>query len=101
MSNERDLESRDYDVNDIVDDKRFIRCKTEMRIVLLMGVIQIAVATILVYTLNGNGQWFCGVPMWYGVTAAFFFCMSIASIIVAKVVIKNNKLDAVADDKEV
>lgn len=101
MNKDRDLESRDYDVNDIVEDKRFTRCKKEMRIILTMGVIQIAVATILVYSLDGNGKWFCGVPMWYGVTTAFFFCMSIASIIVAKVVIKNNKLDAVADDKEV
>ena len=30
MTDVKDLESRDYDVNDIVEDKRFIRCKKEM-----------------------------------------------------------------------
>ena len=43
MNSERDLESREYDVNDIVDDKRFIRCKKEMWIVLLIGAIQIII----------------------------------------------------------
>ena len=101
MNSERDLESREYDVNDIVDDKRFIRCKKEMWIVLLIGSIQIIIPTILIYTLNGNGKWFAGVPMWYGVTALFYLCISLVSIIIAKTVIKNHKLDAVADDEQV
>ena len=39
--------------------------------------------------------------MWYGVTALFYLCISLVSIIIAKTVIKNHKLDAVADDEEV
>ena len=41
MTDVKDLESRDYDVNDIVEDKRFIRCKKEMWMIVVIGLIQI------------------------------------------------------------
>lgn len=100
MSEQKDLESREYDVNDIVEDKRFVRCKKEMWLIVVMGLIQILVPAALVYSLNGNGQWFLGLPMWYGVATLFYLCMSVASMIVTMKVIKASKLDAVADDKE-
>ena len=100
MSEQKDLESREYDVNDIVEDKRFVRCKKEMWLIVVMGLIQILVPAALVYSLNGNGQWFLGLPMWYGVATLFYLCMSVASMIVTMKVIKASKLNAVADDKE-
>ena len=100
MSEQKDLESREYDVNDIVEDKRFVRCKKEMWLIVVMGLIQILVPAALVYSLNGNGQWFLGLPMWYGVATLFYLCMSVASMIVTMKVIKASKLDAVADDNE-
>lgn len=100
MSEQKDLESREYDVNDIVEDKRFVRCKKEMWLIVVIGLIQILVPAALVYSLNGNGQWFLGLPMWYGVATLFYLCMSVASMIVTMKVIKASKLNAVADDKE-
>lgn len=100
MSEQKDLESREYDVNDIVEDKRFVRCKKEMWLIVVLGLIQILAPAALVYSLNGNGQWFFGLPMWYGVATLFYLCMSVASMIVTKKVIEASKLDAVADDKE-
>ncbi|MDO5142026.1 MAG: hypothetical protein Q4D31_03290 [Eubacteriales bacterium] len=100
MMQQKDLESREYDVNDIVEDRRFIRCKTEMWIIVIMGLIQILVPAAIIYSLNGNGKWFVGLPMWYGVATLFYLCMLVASMIVATKVIRTHKLDAIADDKE-
>lgn len=100
MEKQKDLEAIDYDVNDIVEDKRFLRCKKEMRIIMVVGLIQIIIPAILIYTLNGNGKWFLGYPMWYGVALAFYLCMSLAAVIVTIKLIKPHKLDAIADDKE-
>lgn len=60
MTDVKDLESRDYDVNDIVEDKRFIRCKKEMWMIVVIGLIQILVPAAIIYSLNGNGKWFFG-----------------------------------------
>lgn len=62
MNTEKNLESREYDVNNIAEDKRFLRCKKEMQIILVVGLIQIVIPAILIYTLNGNGKWFLGFP---------------------------------------
>lgn len=96
----RDLESREYDVNSVTEDKRFIRCKKEMQIIFIVGLIQIIVPAVLIYTLNGNGKWFLGLPMWYGVAALFYLCMSLVAVVITIKVIKPHKLDAIADDKE-
>lgn len=100
MNAGKDLESRDYDVNAVVEDKRFTRCKKEMQIIFIVGLIQIIVPAILIYTLNGNGKWFLGLPMWYGVAALFYLCMSAVAVFLTIKVIKPHKLDAIADDKE-
>lgn len=100
MNMEKNLESREYDVNEIAEDKRFLRCKKEMRIILLVGLIQIVVPAILIYTLNGNGKWFLGLPMWYGIAALFYLCMAVVAIVITAKVVKPHKLDAIADDKE-
>lgn len=100
MGTERDLESRDYDVNDIVEDKRFLRCKKEMMIVFIVGLIQIIVPATFIYALNGNGKWLIGYPMWYGVSMIFYLCMSATAIIITLKVIRHHKLDAIADDRE-
>lgn len=97
---QHDLESRDYDVNDIVEDKRFIRCKKEAGIIFIVGLFQIIVPAIFIYALNGNGKWFIGYPMWYGVSMVFYLSMSVISIIIALKVIKCPKLDAIAGDEE-
>lgn len=100
MTQVKDLESREYDVNDIVEDRRFLRCKIEMRIIVIMGLIQILVPAAIIYSLSGNGKWFLGLPMWYSVATLFYLCMSLISMVVATKVIRAHKLDAVADDKE-
>lgn len=100
MNATKDLESREYDVNTVKEDKRFTRCKKEMQIIFLVGLIQIIVPAILIYTLNGNGRWFMGFPMWYGVAALFYLCMSLVAVVITIKVIKPHKLDAIADDKE-
>lgn len=100
MNADKNLESREYDVNDVADDKRFVRCKKEMQIIFVIGLIQIVIPAILIYTLNGNGKWFLGFPMWYGVAALFYLCMSLITILITMKVIKTHKLGAIADDKE-
>jgi uncharacterized membrane protein YhdT len=100
MTDVKDLESREYDVNSVVEDKRFVRCKKEMWLIVVIGLIQILVPAAIIYSLNGNGQWFLGLPMWYGVATVFYLCMSLICMIVATKVIRTHKLDAVADDKE-
>lgn len=100
MTNVKDLESREYDVNSVVEDKRFVRCKKEMWLIVVIGLVQILVPAAIIYSLNGNGQWFLGLPMWYAVATVFYLCMSLICILVATTVIRAHKLDAVADDKE-
>lgn len=100
MNTEKNLESREYDVNNIAEDKRFLRCKKEMQIILVVGLIQIVIPAILIYTLNGNGKWFLGLPMWYGVVMLFYLCMSAAAVLITVKILKPHKLDAIADDKE-
>ena len=95
----QELETRDYCVNEIKQDERFIRCYREMLIV--QGIIFAAIILCLAicYTMSTNEQgntvvYLLGYPAWYVYATFIMVAASVVSIVYSCFFIKTDSLDA-------
>lgn len=95
----QELETREYCVDEIKQDDRFIRCYREMLIV--QGIIFAAIFLCLTicYTMSTNSQgnafvYLWGYPAWYVYATAVMVATSIVSIVYSCFFIKTDSLDA-------
>ena len=100
MNKEReDLFTRDYDVNSIEEDPRFVRAFTEFWIVTIWCIIVLAAMCFAIYGIDWGSpadySYICGFPAWFAWAMLSVIIGCIGVVIIAQKSIKDCSLEDV------